>query len=1260
MSRLARPCLVLALSALPALPGAGATVDATFGRVPLAFEENRGQTDPAVRFVARRGGLALFLTQTEAVLALRRTAAEPVGPVRNAGPRHPEEGAVVRMRLTGAHPAPEVSGTGLLPGRSHYLDLERPGAGVVDVPQYERVVYRGVYPGVDLVFYGREGGLEYDFELAPGADPSAIALDFDGVDDLRETAEGDLVLCVAGGEIRMGAPVLFQVTPAGKRPVAGRFAIRGPSRVAFEVAAWDRSAPLVIDPTLTWSSYLGGNGDDAAHGIAIDGSGNVYVCGETLSTNFPTTAGSIQPNDLDVAGVDAFVSKINPTGTAFVYSTYLGLTGTQKASAVAVDSQGRAYVTGFSDNIDVDGDAFVTRLSAAGSSVAPANGGYVVQFGGTWAEEAFDVAVDASFNAWVTGMTLSANAQNFPRTPNAIQPNFGGGYSDAFATKLDANGAITYSTYLNVPGDSDQTGNAIALDPGGNVHVVGYHFPYCLSGCGTGDAFVVRMNAAGSAFSYLGVIPASADDSANDVAVDGSGNAYVAGTTSSTDFPTAGPPLQANNGGTQDAFFTKIDTAGNFLYSTYLGNAAIQRGNGIALDPTGNVHMCGVTAAVDPDGDAFTLRLIRSGSVYLLAGGYSVTYGGALYDGAEKIAADANGYAYVAGTTRSSDFPTTAGARQAAKGDANTAIGDAWVAKIGPSLPSLSVGNRTVTEGSSGTVNATFTVTLSEPSFTAVTVGWATANGTAVQPADYTAGSGTLTFNPRETSKTVTVAVKGDTLDEANETFSVVLSGSSANATIADGTGTGTITDDDAAPSLSVNDVTVTEGNAGTVNATFTVALSAVSGQTVTVAYGTADGTARQPADYTAASGTLTFTAGQTSKTVVVAVKGDVLDEANENFSLGLSSPVNATVADANGIGTITDDDAAPSLSVGNATVTEGNAGTVNATFTVTLSAVSGQTVTVAYATANGTAVQPADYAAASGTLTFTAGQTSKTVTVAVKGDVLDEANETYSLGLSSPVNATIADANGIGTITDDDAAPALSAGNATVTEGNAGTVNATFTVTLSAVSGQTVTVAYATANGTAAQPADYTAASGTLTFTAGQTSKTATVAVKGDVLDEANETYSLVLSSPVNATIADGTGLGTITDDDVSAASGLYPVQPCRVLDTRNPNGPLGGPALAARATRDFVLPPTCGIPADARSVSVNLTVTGAASGGYLSIHPSDTARPVSSAINFQAGQTRANNAILKLPADGSGTISVYNGGGTVHFILDVNGFFR
>ncbi|MFN8524263.1 MAG: Calx-beta domain-containing protein, partial [Chloroflexota bacterium] len=431
--------------------------------------------------------------------------------------------------------------------------------------------------------------------------------------------------------------------------------------------------------------------------------------------------------------------------------------------------------------------------------------------------------------------------------------------------------------------------------------------------------------------------------------------------------------------------------------------------------------------------------------------------------------------------------------------------------------PTLSVGNVTVPEGNAGSTNGVFQITLSAASGRTVTVQAQTANGIGVSGAvagsDYTAVAQTVTFTPGQTVQTVSVPVLGDVVDEVDETFSLNLS-APTNASIAVGTGTGTITDDDTS-SIAVDDVSVAEGNAGSTNATFTVSLSTPNSRTVTVQAQTANGAGATGAvagsDYTAVNVTVTFNAGETSKPVVVPVLGDTADEPNETFAVNLASPVNAVIGDAQGIGTILDDDGPPVLSIVDRAGPEGNAGASNLVFTVTLLPASGQTVTVVAQTANGTgangAVAGQDYTAVGPTtLTFNPGVTSQTVAVSILGDVLGEADETFVVSLSSPTNATIATAQAVGTIQNDDV-PALSVNDVSVVEGSAGSTAATFTVSLSQPSALTVTVQVQTANGTATAGSDYTAAGQTVTFTPGETSKPFVVAILGDTIDEPNET---------------------------------------------------------------------------------------------------------------------------------------------------------
>jgi uncharacterized repeat protein (TIGR01451 family) len=370
------------------------------------------------------------------------------------------------------------------------------------------------------------------------------------------------------------------------------------------------------------------------------------------------------------------------------------------------------------------------------------------------------------------------------------------------------------------------------------------------------------------------------------------------------------------------------------------------------------------------------------------------------------------------------------------------------------------------------------------------------------------------------------------------ESFLVNLS-TPVNATIADGQGLGTIANDDAPPAIAVNDISVTEGDAGTTNAIFTVILSQVSSQTVTVDATTADGTASASGnDYNAKSSTLIFLPGTTVQYDTVLVTGDGTNEPNETFVLNLLNPSNATIADNQGLCTIGNDDGVPAVAVTDMSLMEGNAGTTEAVFVVTLSAASGQTVTVDFATANGTAAAGADYAPESGTLTFAAGVTVARETVHVAGDELNEADEVFFLNLTSAVNAAIADSQAQATLVNDDALPSLTVNDILVTEGSGTETPAAFAIRLSPVSGRDVGVSYVTANGTAAAPGDYSSSSGTVTFAAGETLKTVVAPVIGDSANEPDETFFLRLLSPLNAEVADSEGVCTIINDDVAGAN--------------------------------------------------------------------------------------------------------------------------
>lgn len=560
----------------------------------------------------------------------------------------------------------------------------------------------------------------------------------------------------------------------------------------------------------------------------------------------------------------------------------------------------------------------------------------------------------------------------------------------------------------------------------------------------------------------------------------------------------------------------------------------------------------------------------------------------------------------------------------------------------------LSIDNPTVIEGSSGATSLTFAVTLSAASSAPVTVAFATADGTAtafagaVGGADFGPRSGTLTFNPGDTSKAVTVTVNGDATHEANETLFLTLSNPTNAKLAGTASGAGTIVDDDAVPAIATSDALLIEGNAGTTNATFTVSLGAASGEPVSVHYKTTDGTATSASgDYSASGDTLlVFAVGETTKLVAIPVKGDLAIEANETFTLDLSLPIGATlqVANATGTATIQNDDGTsqPSLSVNDVTVTEGNAGTQNMTFSVSLSTVSAQTITVDFKTTDGTAASGGDYQATSGTLTFAPSEISKMVSVVLVGDLANEANETFTLDLSNGQNAIIADAQGVGTIANDDANPTITVSDATVAEGQSGTTNLNFTVSLSAASGKSVTVDYATADGTASTGGslatggqDYTAGNGTVVFAPGTTSMPVSVQVTGDVLNEANETLSVAISNSTNATLGGkSTGTGTISNDDVL---------PTLVIDSVAANeGNAGTVNLVFTVSLvDVALNPA----PSGRSVSVNYaTQAGTAAA------PTDFAATTGT-VSFAAGETQKTVTVVAngdTLAEGNETFSV------------------
>ncbi|MBZ5546324.1 MAG: SBBP repeat-containing protein, partial [Acidobacteriia bacterium] len=514
-------------------------------RLPISFEVNRGQTDRGVKFLARGPGYTLFLTPHETVLALHGPA--PAGDDRTSLSPSP----VLRLKLLGANPAVAVRGEDALPGKSNYFLGQDPRRWLTHLPTYARVRYPNVYPGVDLVYYGHQGQLEWDFVVAPGADPGRIALGLEGVERRWVDAEGDLVLGVGGSEVRWRRPRVYQQAEGVRQEINAGYVLRAAHRVGFRLGEYDRRRPLIIDPVLSYSTYLGGTGGDVAYGIAVDSSGNAYVTGTTGSPNFPTR---LAEQDTYSGGGDAFVAKFNAAGSGLVYSTYLGGFYSDTSVAIALDPAGDAYVTGRTYSADFptttdalqssyggNGDAFVAKLSPTGSELA-----YSTYLGGSEADFGQAIAVDSAGDAYVTGPTQSTD---FP-TASPLQIGNDGG-SDVFLAKVNPSGTgLVYSTYLG--GSSADSAQAIALDSSGNVYLAGYTFSVDFptqsavqsSNAGAGDAFVAELNSAASALIFSTYLGGRGLDRAFGLALDTSGNIYITGDSQSADFPTTSGAYQ--------------------------------------------------------------------------------------------------------------------------------------------------------------------------------------------------------------------------------------------------------------------------------------------------------------------------------------------------------------------------------------------------------------------------------------------------------------------------------------------------------------------------------------------------------------------------------------------------------------------------------------------------------------------------------------------------------------------------------------------
>ena len=688
-----------------------------------------------MRFLSHSAAGSLFLTPSEAVFTLTANTATGTKAkkalLKGANVQSPEGKAprvAVRMQMIGSDPRASVLQEQPLSGRINYFLGKDPSKWHTEVPTFGRVGFHAVYKGVDLVYYGSHQHLEYDFVVAPYADPKQIALHFAGAQAVHVNAAGDLVVRVQGRELTWRKPVVFQRSATGRRSVAAHFRLKrlakGQARVSFGLGRYDSARPLIIDPVLVYATYLGGRGEDGgdlATGIAVDGTGSAYVTGYAGSLDFPADSGAYQHENKAGGITSAFVTKLNPTGTALVYSTYLGGSTADNANAIAVDRAGNAYVTGRTFSHDfpttpgafqgvnrADHNAFVTKLNPTGSALI-----YSTYLGGSAGDSTVGIAMDAAGHAFVTGHTVSSD---FPTTLGAFQTatrSPAGG--NAFVTELNLDGTgLVYSTYLGGSSRRGDFGKGIAVDSNGNAYVTGAAFSTDFPTTGgayqrvekafdNSNAFVTKLNATGAALvysTYLGGSGSGLDgDAATSIAVDSAGSAYVAGNAASADFPTtsgafqrvsAAIPAQAG------AFVTKLNSGGGALvYSTYLGGSTGTYTYHLAIDGLGNAYVTGYTNATDFPTTAGAYRRTGVGAgggkpnayvTKLNAGGsalvYSTYLGGSGGDYGSAIAVDGKGDAYVVGYTGSADFSTTSGAVQTANPARTAGAYSAFVTKL--------------------------------------------------------------------------------------------------------------------------------------------------------------------------------------------------------------------------------------------------------------------------------------------------------------------------------------------------------------------------------------------------------------------------------------------------------------------------------------------------------------------------------------------------------------------------------------------------
>jgi len=682
------------------------SVIGAYGKLPLRFEANMGQSDSQVRFLSRGSGYVLFLTEDGAVLSLRRGE-------KNAQPQ------VLRMGLDGAQRPSGIAGENRLPGTSNYLRGDK-RKSYTGISNYLGVRYTSVYPGVDQVFYGKQRQLEYDFNVAPGADPDQIRMTFKGAERVEMDKKGNLLLHTESGVVEQQKPVLYQQVNGKRREVTGSYRILDESRksdgaavVGFKVGNYDVAKTLVIDPVLTYSTYLGGVFDDEAFGVCVDRFGCAYVVGCTESPKIPF-GGPIQN---DIQGQDAFICKLDAGACTFIYSAYIGGEGDDCAKGIALDADRNAYLTGITNSIEFpvtssafiqsyaggNSDAFITKVNRDGTELV-----YSTFLGGSGPDDGRGIAVDPDGNAYTTGLTGS---EDFPVTPGVFQPTFGGGNddgggpSDAYVFKLDPAGDLpVYSSYLGggptVKSDGQDWGNAIAIDEDRYAFITGatnsLDFPKRLpmqTRIEKFEAFVTKVTPDADALSFSTYLGGAKYDEGFGIAVDVNESIYVVGTTASPqiggapDFGELPLYLTRYNGGDSDAFVAKLaPKATRLLYFKYIGGKKADFGRGICLVSgleawvTGTLdypNQVNTPPKHDPppgNSDAFAIRLSAAGNQIS-----RTLIKGSKNDFGYAICCDPYDSVYIVGSTLSSNL--TKGLTKPFQ-DHPLGLLEAWAAKI--------------------------------------------------------------------------------------------------------------------------------------------------------------------------------------------------------------------------------------------------------------------------------------------------------------------------------------------------------------------------------------------------------------------------------------------------------------------------------------------------------------------------------------------------------------------------------------------------